>query len=163
MELAGSDLQTLAGELDKLLLYAWNEKNITDSAIEDLLSTSRQQSIFELIGTMGRRDRNGALRSLANLLSMGEHPLVVVTMMARHCRQVLIAKDGLSQGMNPREIGSAAQIPSFLLDQFLRQARAADLAIVRKMCIRLAEIDRRLKSTSADGRMLLESLICAYV
>ena len=163
VELAGADLQTLAGELDKLLLYAGKEKNITDSAVEDLLSGSRQQSIFELIGAMGRRDRNGALRSLANLLSMGEHPLVVVTMMARHCRQVLVAKDCLNKGMNPREIGSAAQIPAFLLDQFLRQARAADLTIVQKMCIRLAEIDRKLKSTSADGRMLLESFICAYV
>ena len=163
VELAGSDLQSLVSELEKLLLYAGKEKSVPDAAIDDLVRASRQQGIFDLIDAMGRRDRNGALRSLANLLSMGEPPLVVVTMMARHCRQVLIAKEHLLQGTNAREIGIAAQIPSFILDQFLRQARTADFAAVQKMYIRLADIDRRLKSSSGDGRLLLESLICALV
>jgi DNA polymerase III subunit delta len=162
-ELAGSDLQTMAGELEKLILFAGKDKTIPDSAVEDLISGSREQSIFELINAVGRRDRNGALRSLANLLSMGEYPLVIVTMLARYCRQVLIAKDCLDKGVNAREIGSAAQIPPFLLDQFLRQARAVELGAIQKMFIRLAEIDRKLKSTPADGRQLLENLICSYV
>jgi DNA polymerase-3 subunit delta len=147
--------------LEKLILYAGKEKSISDGAIEDLVRASRQHGIFELIGALARRDRSGALRSLANLLSMGEHPLVVVAMIARHCRQILIAKEHLLQGGNEREIGAAAQIPPFLLDQFLRQARAADSAEVQRMYIQLAEIDRRLKSSSGDGRMLLERLICS--
>jgi DNA polymerase III subunit delta len=162
-ELAGSDLQTMAGELEKLVLFAGTDKSIPDSAVEELINGSREQSIFELINAVGRRDRNGALRSLANLLSMGEHPLVIVTMLARHCRQVLIAKDCLGKGINTREIASAAQIPPFLLDQFLRQARGMDSGTIQSMFIRLAEIDRKLKSTSADGRLLLESWICTYV
>ena len=84
-------------------------------------------------------------------------------MMARHCRQVLIAKDYLAQGANAREIAGAAQIPPFMLDQFLRQASVVDAAKIQAMHLRLAEIDRKLKSTSADGRMLLENLICALV
>ena len=64
----------LAAELEKLLLYAGEEKNISDSAVENLISGSRQQGIFELINAVGREDRNGALRSLANLLGMGEQP-----------------------------------------------------------------------------------------
>jgi DNA polymerase III subunit delta len=163
VELAGSDLHMVAAELEKLLLYAGEEKNISDSAVETLISGSRQQSIFELINAVGRADRNEALRSLANLLGMGEHPLVVVTMMARHCRQVLIAKDYLAKKANAREIAGAAQIPPFMLDQFLRQASATDTEKMRAMHLRLAEIDRKLKSTSADGRMLLENLICALV
>jgi len=101
------------------------------------------------------------LRSLTNLLSMGEHPLVIVTMMARQCRQLLIAKEHLLGGSNAHAIGNAAQVPPFLLDQFLRQARASDAAQVQEMYIRLADIDRRLKSSSGDGRLLLERLICA--
>jgi DNA polymerase III delta subunit len=62
-----------------------------------------------------------------------------------------------------REIGKVAQIPTFILDQFLRQARAADLDSLQEMYIRLAAIDRRLKSSSGDARMMLENLICAFV
>jgi DNA polymerase III subunit delta len=163
VELVGSDLQTLASELEKLMLSSGKEKDISKTAVEDLVRASRQHGIFELINAIGQRDRAGALRSLANLLSMGEHPLVVVTMMARHCRQILIAKEGLLQGSNTHDIASAAQIPPFILDQFLRQARAIDAASIQEMYIRLAEIDKRLKSTSLDGRIMLEALICALV
>jgi DNA polymerase-3 subunit delta len=163
VEMAGSDLQSLASELEKLLLYSGNEKNISDAVLDDLVRSSRQHGIFELIGALGRRDRAGALRFLASLLNMGESILVVVSMMARHCRQVLIAKECLKEGMSPREIGSAAQIPPFLLDQFLREARAADSIAIQTMHIGLADVDRRLKSSSGDGRILLEKLICALV
>ena len=163
VELAGADLQSLASELEKLMLSAGNEKTISDSAVKDLVYGSRQHGIFELIDAVGVHDRPSALKSLANLLSMGEHPLVVVSMMARHCRQILIAKDGLLQGHADREIGSAAQIPPYFLEKFLRQARTTDTASVQEMYVRLAAIDKKLKSSSLDGRMMLESLICALV
>jgi DNA polymerase III subunit delta len=163
VDLAGANLQSLAMELEKLILYAGSAKNIPDSAVDDLVRGSRQQSIFDLTDAIGRRDRGSALRSLANLLNMGEHPFVVITMMARHCRQVMIAQEYLLRGKPTREITAAAQIPPFLLDQFLRQARTADSDSIRRMFIRLADIDRRLKSSSVDGRLLLENLICTLV
>ncbi len=163
VDLAGSDLQTLATELEKLLLYAGNTKDVPDSAVEDLIRASRQQSIFDLINAVGRHDRSGALKSLANLVSMGEHPLVVVVMLARYCRQMLIAQEGLLQGSSTREIGIAAQIPPYFLNDFLRQARSTSPGSIREMFVRLADIDRSLKSSSLDGRILLENLICGLV
>jgi len=84
-------------------------------------------------------------------------------MLVRHCRQVLIAKECLNQGRDAREIGNAAQIPQFILEQFLRQARTADSDSIQSVFLRLAEIDKKMKSSSVDGRMLLESIICAFV
>ena len=145
------------------MLPAGKEKNIPNSTIDELVRTSRQHGIFELIGAVGRQDRKAALKSLANLLSMGEPPLRVVAMMARHCRQVLIAKESILQGRNAREIAGIAQIPPFILDQFLRQARAVDFSTMQEMYVRLADIDRKLKSSAGDARMLLEHLICALI
>ena len=163
VDLAGSDLQSLAMELEKLLIYTGKDKTVPDKAVDGLVRESRQQRVFDLTDAVGRRDRSGALKSLANLLNMGEHPLVVVAMMARHCRQVIITQECLSSGTPIRDIASAAQIPPFVLDQFVRQARSADPTAIRRMLVKLAEIDRRLKSSPADGRMLLEGLICALV
>ena len=163
VDMAGANLRTLSSEFEKLMLYAGQEKNIPDDVIEDLVRASRQQSIFDLTNAVGRSDRNGALRSLGNLLGMGEHPLVIVTMLARHCRQTLIAIEGLREKKNPRDIASVAQIPPFAVEQFIAGARAADPNTVRDMYIRLAAIDRQLKSSALDGRALLEGLICEFV
>jgi len=163
VDVAGSDLRTLAAEFEKLMLYAGEEKTIPDAVIEDLVHVSRQQSIFDLTNAVGRRDRGGALRSLGNLLGMGEHPLVIVTMLARHCRQTLIAIEGLQERKNPHVIASEAQIPPFVLDQFLAGARAVNPDKVKDMYVRIAAIDRQLKSSSLDGRALLEGLICEFI
>ena len=94
---------------------------------------------------------------------MGEHPLMVVTMLARHCRQTLIVIEGLRERKNPRDIASAAQIQPFAMEQFMAGARAVNPNTVRDMYVRIAAIDRLLKSSSLDGRTLLEGLICEFV
>jgi DNA polymerase-3 subunit delta len=161
VELAGEDLQSLANELEKLLIYAGTEKAISDTAVEDLVNSSRQHSIFELTAALGRRDRVTALRRLGNLVAAGEEPLAIVSMMARHFRQILIAKDLLEQGKNPRETAVAAQVPSFALDEFMQSVRAIDTRTAATMYHRLTEADYRFKSSPADKRMVLEHLICS--
>lgn len=162
-EMAGSDLQALGAELDKLMLYAGGAKTIPAEAIDGLVRSSRQNGIFELIDAVGARDRNRALVLLAGLLGTGEHPLVVVTMLARHCRQILIARECVAARVPPREIAAAAGVPPFVLDKFLGQAGRAETAVIEEMILRLAAIDKQLKSSALDGRVLLEGLICALV
>jgi DNA polymerase III subunit delta len=163
LDLAGSDLQSLSTELDKLILFSGAQKNIPDAAIEDLVRGSRQHKTFDLIDAIALRDRTSALRLLENLISGGESPLAIVALMARQCRQVLIAKDYLRQKMDLREIATRAQVLPFLMDKFMRQVRSADATAVQEMYIRLADIDRKLKSSAADGRLLLEQVICLMV
>ncbi len=163
IDLVGSDLQTLATEFEKLFLYAGEQKKIPDSAIDDMVRSSRHHGIFELIHLIATHDRPGSLRKLAALLATGEPAISIAAMMARHCRQVLIAKECLLNRSSTKEIANLLQIRPYFLDQFLRQVRAADVGVVRLMLISLAEIDRKLKSSSGQERALLEKLICALV
>jgi DNA polymerase-3 subunit delta len=160
---AGSDLQTLAMELEKIVLYAGREKDIPDSAVDEITSAGRQRSIFDFLDAVSARNRAHALRILANLLETGDAVPRILGMIARHCRQLLIAKEALRQGAGPGAVGAAAQVPSFALDKFLRQARAAEVSQIERLFIRLAEIDRRMKSSAGDERIMLEKLICELV
>jgi DNA polymerase-3 subunit delta len=161
VEVVGTDLQALANEMDKLMVFAGAEGSITEAAVGELAGAMRQRGIFELTGALGRRDVRAALQVLASLLEAGEAPLMIVTMMARHYRQVLIAKEMLGGRRSPAEISEAAGIPPFVLDEFLRQAKSVDTGTARRLLTTLAEIDRRFKSTNADHRMVLEALICS--
>lgn len=162
VELAGSDLDVLASEVEKLALYCAGGSGVADSAVDALVERSRQHGIFELTRALGRRDRASALRLVGSLVEDGEPPLVIVTMLARHFRQVLIAAELSRRGCSAAEIASAAQIPPFLRDEFIAQARAVDRASAEEAYLRLAEADRRFKSSSVDARMFLERLIAAF-
>jgi DNA polymerase-3 subunit delta len=161
VELAGTDLQSLVNEIEKLLLYAGAERLVLDSAVEDLVQNSRLQAIFKLTAAMGKRDRGEALRLLGNMMDSGEPALVIITMMARHFRQLLIAKDLLEQRKSPREAAAAAQVMPFLFDEFMSHVKAIDWSTACSLFIKLAEVDYRFKSTQAGERMVLEGLICS--
>ena len=163
VELAGEDLQTLSMELEKLILYAGRGKTIPDTAVDSVISDNRQHNIFELLDAIGRRDYKSALRLLGNLLQSGESPLGVVAMMARYCRQVLVAQECLVRGIGMDETARMTQASSYFLEKLLSQARASDTDLIRRMYVQLAEIDRQLKSSAADGQALLEKLICELV
>ncbi len=161
VDAAGTDLESLSNEVEKLLLYAGEARQIPETAVDDLVQASRQHGIFELTGAVGLRDKPLALKLLANMLDTGEHPLVVTMMMARHFRQILIAHETLGRGGSTREVGSAAQVPGFALDGFLRQVKLIDRDTAARMYLRLAGLDYRFKSSSTDPRVLLEHLICS--
>jgi DNA polymerase-3 subunit delta len=161
IDLAGSDLLSLENEIEKIILFTGKEKQIQDATVDSLVPATRQHGVFDLTAAMGRRDRKAALRLLGNLLETGEPALVIVSMMARHFRQILIAKEMLAEGCQPKDIGRAAQVPDFVLSEFLRQAQTLDLELMRNMHERLARIDRSIKSSSPDERMLLEQLVCS--
>jgi DNA polymerase-3 subunit delta len=162
VDLAGSDLQSLTNETEKLLIYCAGQKTIPDSAVDDAIGASRQHNIFELTDALGRRDRKKALRLLGNLMDSGENAQYITTMLARHFRQIVIAKELLKQGRNSREIGTAAQIPPFLLDVFIRQVRAIDERVAERTYVRLANADFKLKSAGIEERLIFEHLICAF-
>jgi DNA polymerase III subunit delta len=160
VDLAGSDLQTLVNEIEKLLLFSDSPNGILNSDIEGLVSASRQHGIFELTAAIGKNDRVSALTHLNSLLDAGEEPLMILTMMVRHFRQILIAKAILSREGSPRDAAMAAQIPAFLVDEFLGQTKKMSGQEAEKMFLRLAEADIRFKSSGMSKKILLETLLC---
>jgi DNA polymerase-3 subunit delta len=162
VDLAGSDLAALVGELEKLCLYAGEQKEIKEADILTLVQTSRQYGIFELTTAMGKRDRKLALKLLGNLLEAGEPALLIVTMMARHFRHLIIAKELLSQGRSQQDISTALQWRNtYFMPELMRHAKAIDLETARTLYRHVARVDRRFKSSSPDERLLLEHLICS--
>ncbi len=156
----GSDLLIMSQEIEKLILYAGQGKVIHEEAIDELVYASRQHGIFEIATALGQRDRRQALRILGNLLESGQAPLAILGMMARHFRQVLIAKELLEEGRPVQEIRQAVQVPEFAIAEFLKQARSIEADRARTMYERLARVDRSIKSGSPNHRMLLEQLVC---
>ncbi|MGD0310003.1 MAG: DNA polymerase III subunit delta [Acidobacteriota bacterium] len=162
VDLAGSDLAALVGELEKLCLYAGEQKEIKEADILTLVQASRQHGIFELTTAMGKRDRKLALKLLGNLLEAGEPALYVVTMMARHFRHLIIAKELISQGRSQQDISTALQWKNtYFLPELMRHAKAIDLETARTLYRHVARVDRKFKSSSPDERLLLEHLICS--
>jgi DNA polymerase-3 subunit delta len=159
--LAGSDFQTLVGEIEKLTLYAGDDKNIPDTVLDELVRESREHTAFELTDAMGRRDAATALRLLNNLLGAGEAPLKILGAIVWNFRNVLMVQEQLALGKTKAQILAALQINPYSLEKALTQARGLDNLSVRRLYDRLAAVDLQIKSSGYDERMLIERLLCS--
>ncbi|MDK3158026.1 DNA polymerase III subunit delta [Kamptonema cortianum] len=92
-ECVGGDTLVLGKELEKLILYAGDEKIIREEAIRLIVSPSREQIAWELGDALMERDAGHAMEVLERLLFQGNAPLPLLATLISKVRQTLLAKE----------------------------------------------------------------------
>ncbi|MBW2147891.1 MAG: DNA polymerase III subunit delta [Deltaproteobacteria bacterium] len=161
VELAGTQMETLKGELEKLLLYAEDRKVISAADIRKVAIDSRSFSVFELVDALGNKDVEKSLRILGKLLETGgpdEH-LKVLGMIVRQIRLIWQVKQLKTKGKSQAVIQKDLGLASWLVEKFHRFGRhfsEEDLLCAVRM---LAHTDLELKSSRLSSRPIMEGLI----
>ncbi len=185
--LVEGDLWSLSGELDKLIAYTGDRKTITSQDVKKVVYKNRGSIIFDLINHISQRQRTQGLATLQNMLTMGESPIAIVSILSLQMHkllawQIISAEYLKDDPINPRmpyftfkrdvygrltEV--LKQIPEELTENlashpyaFYQMVSQAGKFTVRKLVAglsRLRKIDMELKSSSKDPRILLEELI----
>ena len=157
--LVGSDVRTLAHELDKLATAALSSGRITMQMIDELTGRSRELSNFELADHLIARNRKRALQTLRRLLDDGAEPVMLIGLIASNYHRLALAKDLMSKGApNPevyRQVGIFGK-----REEFLATARRTDAATLARSIERIAAADLAIKTSQATPRLQLEMLIC---
>ncbi len=154
-ETVGDDRDRMARELDKLAVFAGEDKRLELEDVRDLLVGSRQQGIFDLTRCLQRRDAGQAIRILNKLLEEGESPVGIVHMMARQYRLLWMAREEGRAG------GKAAfpELTPWIKRELAGDANKFSSGELAQTLLALLELDRRLKSSSTPPAILLEAFL----
>ncbi len=155
----GTNLQEIHGELSKLRTFL-GEKDLADVAdVAEIVSDARVDSIFDLTNALGRKDRSRALFLLNRLLDEGMAPLLLLSMMVRHFRQLWITRELLDQGVGRKEMPSRIGVNPYFLDGLIAQAGQFTRKGYRGAFELFLETDLALKSSGAHPAALLDKLV----
>ncbi len=155
----GTNLQEVHGELVKLFTFL-GEKSLADVAdVAAIVSDTRAESIFDLTNAVGGRQAGEALRLLHRMLEEGAVPLVILTMLVRHFRQIWKARELLDQGTSRGQMAKLIGINPYFLDGVLAQARHFSGAQCRRAFELFLAADLSLKSSGAHPAAILETLL----
>jgi DNA polymerase III subunit delta len=155
----GTGLQEVNSELVKLFDYM-GEKRLVDVAdVTAVVSDTRADSIFELTNALGRRAATDALHLLNRLLSDGAVPLVILTMMVRHFRQLWMTRELLDLGTDRREIPRRIGINPYFIEGLIMQAQRFSTEQYRRIFESFLQTDLALKSSGVHPAALLEKLV----
>jgi DNA polymerase III subunit delta len=151
VELAGDNPYELAGEIDKLALWAGTDE-IGEDEIEVLVAARADAPPWALTDAWGRREVAGVLSACESILERstrsGEIPMLVGSMVA-HVRRVQTARRLDEQGVSPRDAMSElkARHP-YVAQKAFEQSRNFSADELREAIVKLSDLDLAVKGGS---------------
>jgi len=155
----GTDMAQLSSALERLSLYKGAEQAIGPDDVDELLAQTRQHSIFELTNAVGRGLRREAMLVLRRMLQDREPGVRIVTMLARHLRQIWSAKELSARGVDQQAIAAEIGVHPFFVRDIVTQAERFGDAMLGRTHRALFEADRKLKSSRLTDGAVLEQLV----
>lgn len=157
--LVGSSLYELRSELDKLINYL-GDRNLVDlTDVEEVISRSRGENIFELGEAVATGNVAKAQQLAVKLNRAGEAPLRTLALIVMHFRRLWKVRELQVQNAASAEIAKVAQIPPFVVDKMVKQGKRFSRSDFIAVFERFLETDLAMKSSGADAAALLEQLV----
>ncbi len=161
----GADMMLVSRELEKLILYVGEKKQITLGDVETMVLAAKQRSLYELTDAISAKDKARALGVLDALLSTGDGDDAAIGhlyMLSRTFRQMLVILE--KNVRDSRAIWQALwqgfRVPPFAAEDIIRQARRYKSRRELTRALRLiARADVQLRSNPPSKRMVLEQLV----
>ncbi|PPA71471.1 DNA polymerase III subunit delta [Jeotgalibacillus proteolyticus] len=156
VELAGTNLFMLAGEIDKLSLYALETSEITVEMVEKLTARSIEQNVFDLIDRAVHNRIDEALQLYWDLLKQKEEPLKILALLAGQFRLIYQVKSLASKGYGQQQIASQLKVHPFRVKLAAKHAQAFSSSKLSSIMLSLAQCDLDMKTSGFNKEMVIE-------
>ena len=157
-DFVGNDLWALAGELEKLSVYAGG-RAVGEEEVRALVTAVRETSVFPLVDAIVEGRPAAAVRLLRQVLRQESGVPYVLAMIQRQLRHLAIAREMMDAGASGRRIGEVLRLRDFALDRLLGQAPRYPPQRLRAAFRRLLEADLQIKRGIYHDELALELLV----
>ncbi len=157
--LVGNNLTELQSQVYRIQDYIGEKSNIEITDVNEVVSVSREENIFDFTDALGKRDRVLALEQLVNLLDQGQSEHAIIALVARHMRILLSVRTGLDQGIGGAKLASQAGIAPYFIESYSDQARLWSVRKIEDSILVLHETGKALKSSPLSSHIWLENFV----
>lgn len=158
-KLVGHHLTEIEAELKKLGEFVEGARRIEVSDVAQVVSRSKEESVFDFTKAVGMNDRVKALEYLVHLLDQGQNEIGIISLVARHIRILLAVKKGMEEGLHGAKLAHYAQVPPYFLENYAEQARLWTAKKLEQTMVVLSETDKALKSSPLSSHIWLENMV----
>lgn len=162
LQLAGTNLMTLANELDKLALFVGPGGTIRQETVEKLVSRTLEQNVFVLVEKVTKRRFDEALQVFYDLLENNEEPLKILALLASQFRLLYQVKWLAAKGYGQQQIASILKVHPFRIKLAMGQAALFSEEELAAAIRQIAEADYEMKSGTMDRQLIMELLLMKW-
>jgi DNA polymerase-3 subunit delta len=153
IDVVGSDLSRLAMCMEQLATYAGN-RPITVEDVDELIADTREHTVFELTDAIGSGHFAAAQAALSGLADRRESAIGIISLLARHLRQLGWILEGQRARMSKAELIQKVGAPPFIVDKLSSQARRFTPEKIESALVLLKNLDFALKGGVESQKVL---------
>ena len=154
ISIAGVNLDNLISEIDKLLIYKDEDKNITSADIKDLVCTNIEDNVFSLTNAIMENNRDKTMKIYEDLIVMGEEPIKLIGMISNQFRLLLQVKLMVNNGYSDNEMISTLKEHPYRIK--LAKNSIYSISKLKKNILELSKLDYDIKSGKIDKNLGFE-------
>ncbi|MDR1418138.1 MAG: DNA polymerase III subunit delta [Endomicrobium sp.] len=157
----GLDLLSIVNEIEKVCLFVGeNKKEVSQEDLSLISGYTQELNIYSLSSCIESKDLKKALFILDKLLTQGEEPVVILSVISSSIRKMLNAKSMLEESsMSATEVASNLKIHSFYSGLFFTNLKKHDTKQLQQTLKKILETDVSIKTGLSDTSFALEKTI----
>ena len=159
--LIGEDAKNIQQEIQKLLTYVNDGREVNEQDVELLVSRTREESIFEFVDALGNRNAAKAAKTLDILLDQQEG-FQILAMIIRQFRLLIQTKDLYENGKSLEEIAAKVsdfQHRTFMVKKIIPQLSHFSHESLNAIYHALLDMDEKLKT----GQISIDTALFTFV
>jgi len=170
LDITESDIARIDSEVEKLCLYL-GPRTTVEAEDVTALSTTKYFQNWELTSALEAGEIEKALVVLNSQFEKGDAPELILGVLAGFFRNLHLAKAGLREGRDPKDVFREAK-PQIsekyggfyqkMLGEYLGLLGRIKDSDVLRWLTELEDMDRRLKTTDVSPREMIQAFIVSY-
>ncbi|ANK59701.1 DNA polymerase III subunit delta [Loigolactobacillus backii] len=158
-----ANLSIMMDELPKLRLYALEDHEISQKAVDQLVAQSLEQNVFLLVDAVMAQNVAQAVQLYSDLLLQKEEPLKINAILLGQFRLLLqikiLQKNGYSQG----SLAQVLKVHPYRVKLAIGQARHFQQEALRAAYLGLVDMEYKMKSTQEKPELLFQLFVMQFV
>ena len=147
----GNDLFQMVAEVDKLVALK-NREKILAVDIKNNVNYKFDDNIFNLVDSLGNKNKRLALKLMSDQLNFGSHPLMILSMIIRQFKIILKTKDGGTSALK-------LKLHPFVFNKAKIQSRNFTKEQLIRIINKLLNLEKRLKSGEKNPELFFNLFI----
>ncbi len=163
LERCGGSLTLLSESLNKLVLYAKDEKVVGSEIVLSLSERGNRLDGFDLINAFSQNDVARTLKIFADLYELHDtEPLEILGIFNWHFKRLWKAHELSGKGHSFQEVAKELRIPRYVWNDFKNQQKRFAREQLRVILEKLFEMDRQMKQGMVQPRHQMESFLIQF-
>lgn len=162
-DISGDNRTTLESQLEKIILYIGDSKEITIESIRGLSTSLKQYTIFDLQNAIGKKNKANALKVAHNLLKNGSEPIQIIAMVNKYFTGLARLTELTASNTNEYQIARVIGTHPYYLKDYYSARRLYSDKQLMDVFSALLKADLSVKTTSIDDYTLISILLAEII